>query len=61
MDGIKANGVILFLGKVPNRKQECFYFIEGSTLHPIAYISQQNLSKAKRLWEKLTERFPREG
>ena len=43
----------VFLGKVPNRKQECFYFAEGAYLYPVAYISKQNLPEAKRLWGEM--------
>ena len=50
MDGIKIGGIILFLGKIPYRKQECFYFAEGTNLYPVAYISEKNLPEAKRLW-----------
>lgn len=53
MDGLKANDVSLFLGKIPNRKQECFYFAEGTCLYPVAYIRKDNLEEAKRLWCKL--------
>jgi len=53
MNGFSANGVKLFLGKVPGRKQECFYFEEGATCYPVAYISKQSLLEAKRLWAKL--------
>ena len=53
MDGLKINGVTLFLGKIPNRKQECFYFAEGATLYPVAYISSENLVTAKRLWGQM--------
>ncbi len=59
MDGIKSNGVSLFLGKMLHRKQECFYFAEGTTLYPVAYINKRNLPEAKRLWGQM---FPtREG
>ncbi len=53
MDGIKVDETTLFLGKIPNRKQECFYFAEGTRLYPVAYISKGNLSEAKRLWAKM--------
>ena len=52
MNGLRRNNITLFLGKVPCRKQECFYFAEGTTLIPIAYISKTNLAEAKRLWGK---------
>ena len=53
MNGIKLNGVTLFLGKIPCRKQECFYFAEGNRLLPVAYISKALLPEAKRLWGKM--------
>ncbi len=52
MDGLKINGVSLFLGKMPTRKQECFYFEEGVNTYPIAYILPHNLKEGKRLWAK---------
>ena len=52
MDGLKLHNVSLFLGKIPCRKQECFYFAEGTTFLPVAYISETNLPEAKRLWGK---------
>ena len=55
MDGLKINGVSLFLGKMPNRKQECFYFAEGTCLYPVAYIRKENLEEAHRLWGKMLE------
>lgn len=55
MDGIKINGITLFLGKLPNRKQECFYFAEGTSLIPVAYIKDSKLKDAKLLWKKLTQ------
>jgi len=53
MDGIRINDITLFMGKFPNRKQECFYFAEGANLYPVAYISKENLEEAKRLWIKM--------
>ena len=61
MDGIKLNGVALFLGEIPGRKQECFYFVEGAVEYPVAYISKQNLADAKRLWGKFTEGLEKEA
>ena len=53
MDGLKINGVSLFLGKIPSRKQECFYFEEGTALYPVAYIKSELLDDAKRLWGRM--------
>jgi len=58
MQGIESNGVQLFLGKIPTRKQECFYFVEGTALIPVAYITERNLADAKRLWQKLLVNIP---
>ena len=58
MDGLKINGVSLFLGKIPSRKQECFYFAEGTRLYPVAYISDKNLQEAKRLWGQMITPIP---
>ena len=58
MEGLKINGTSLFLGKIPGRKQECFYFAEGTHLYPMAYISDKNLLEAKRLWGKMLEPLP---
>jgi len=55
MDGLKRNDVSLFLGKLPYRKQECFFFVEGTCAYPIAYIRKENLEQAKRLWGKMIE------
>ena len=55
MNGIEIKDVTLFLGKIPCRKQECFYFEEGVNLFPVAYISEKNLKEAKRLWGKMLE------
>lgn len=55
MDGIRVYGVSLFLGKIPERKQECFYFAEGTTIYPVAYISKKSLPDAKRLWGKMVK------
>ena len=59
MNGIKIGEVTLFLGKLPNRKQECFYFEEGATLFPVAYVSAKALPKAKKLWAKMVDAIPR--
>ena len=53
MDGIKLRDITLFLGRIPNRKQECFYFAEGNCLIPVAYIHKASLKEAKRLWGKM--------
>lgn len=53
MDGLKVNDVSLFLGKIPNRKQECFYFAKGTTLYPVAYIRKGSLKEARRLWAEM--------
>lgn len=65
MDGIKHNGVALFLGKIPGRKQECFYFQEdakqndetpyASLIRIGGYVSERDLPEVKRLWEQFTK------
>ncbi len=57
MGGLQIRGtdVSLFLGKLPNRKQECFYFAEGTVLIPVAYISERDLPEAKRLWQMMLD------
>ena len=53
------NKVKLFIGKLPGRKQECFYFVENETsIFPIAYISSRNLAEIKRLWNELIQGIP---
>ena len=58
MDGIRAQDITLFLGKLPNRKQECFYFQKGNRQYPVAYINRKNLEEAKRLWGQMLESIP---
>ncbi len=55
MYGIKINEVTLFLGHIPGRKQQCFYFAEGSILYPVAYVSPKQLPNAQRLWQKMLD------
>lgn len=59
MDGLTIKDVTLFLGKLPDREQECFYFVEGSILYPVAYVSKQHLPNAKRLWGKMIDNLPK--
>ncbi len=61
MNGISQNGVTLFLGKLPGRKQACFYFLflEESSIYPVAFVSSKHLIMAHRLWAKmLSEKAP---
>lgn len=58
MDGIKINGVSLFLGKIPTRKQHGLYFVEGSQQLVIAYIKDKDLQEAERLWGKMLSGIP---
>jgi len=55
MDGIKLGNTTLFIGKLPGRKQECFYFAKGTTFYPVAYISNGHLGDAKRLWGEMLD------
>jgi hypothetical protein len=52
MDGIKMNGVTLFLGYLPIRKSLCFYFEKGCSIYPVAYVSKKLEPKAIELWEE---------
>ena len=56
MNGLKINDVALFIGKLPGRKQNCFYFSEGSKLLPIAYIKDKYMPEVERLWNKMLEK-----
>ena len=60
MDGMKnsINGVTLFLGRIPGRKQMCFYFAEGNSITVAAYVSAANEKAAVRLWKKLSMQLP---
>jgi hypothetical protein len=51
-------GVKLSFGKLPTRKQECFYFEEDSKIYPVAYIRNEQLADAKRLWGMVLEGIP---
>ena len=53
MDGLRINGITLYLGKLPDRKQECFYFEEGAVITPVAYIREELLEDTQRLWSKM--------
>ena len=53
MNGLKLNGVTLFLGKLPGRKQECFYFLEEGGIFPVAYIRKQLLKDTQKLWARM--------
>jgi len=55
MDGIKINGVTLFVGKLPRRKQACFYFTDGTTLFPVAYIRPEYESMVNHNWQKMLD------
>ena len=55
MDGIKLNGITLFIGKIPNRKQQAFYFDDGSRLYPMAYIPEDKLDMTQMLWQKMLD------
>ncbi|KKL71302.1 hypothetical protein LCGC14_2096220, partial [marine sediment metagenome] len=60
MDGLKVKDITLFLGKLPTRKQSCFYFTEGAICIPVAYISKKNLPEAERLWGAMLKCLPLE-
>ena len=52
MNGLSANGVSVFLGKIPGRKQECLYFETDGIIWPVGYIPPRYLKDAKRLWAR---------
>ena len=54
MYGLKIGEITMFLGKIPNRKQWCFYFAEGTSLIPVAYVADKSLPEAQRLWAEMT-------
>ena len=59
MSGITLNGISLFIGELPDRKQKCVYFIEepldcASKITPIGYVKKQYLKEVERLWLKFT-------
>ncbi len=62
MDGLKSNGVTLYLGVLPGRKQSCFYFVKGDldmdTITPAGYIRKDLLAEVEGLWGKMIERVP---
>ena len=61
MNGISINGVTLFLGKIPGRRQACFYFLEDGSIHPASFVSSKHLIMTHRLWAKmLREKAPEE-
>ena len=60
MDGIKINGVTLFIGKLPGRKQECFYFQIASRIWPVAYIRSEHIEQATDFWTQMLRGIPDE-
>lgn len=61
MNGIRIGDVALFIGKLPYRKQECFYFEKENTVIPVAYIKEDRLSEARELWEEMISKIERAG
>lgn len=60
MDGLKKNGVTIFLGRIPPRKSLCFYFEEGSSIYPVAYVSKKLEDIAIEKWAKFLSGEPTE-
>ena len=54
----KITGVKLGISKLPNRKQECFYFEKDDKIIPVAYISNNLLDEVNQLWDKLLRGIP---
>lgn len=55
MNGIEIKGVTLFLAKIPKRKGLCFYFQEGNSIYPVAYVSDKLEPVAIDKWNKMIE------
>jgi hypothetical protein len=54
---IKTN-VALAIGRLPGRKQACFYFeITGQTI-PVAYVRENEIAEVEELWAKLLDGIP---
>lgn len=54
--GISFNdGTQYFVGKLPGRKRECLYMVEGSVLTVLAHsITEENANKIERMFTKIT-------
>jgi len=52
MNGLKINGMTLFLGQMPGRTGLCFHFQpEGlAQLFPVAYVPERYRQDAERFW-----------
>lgn len=53
-------GVKFGIGKLPGRKQSCFYFTkeDDTVIVPAAYISKTLLAEAEDLWCRLLDGIP---
>ena len=48
----------LALGRLPHRKQACFYFESGNELIPVAYVREERIVEAEKLWGQLLDGIP---
>ena len=53
MDGLKVNGVTLYLTHIPGRKSLVFCFMDGGKLCPVAYVSAKLENMAIKEWKKM--------
>ena len=53
MDGLKVNGVSLYLTHIPTRKGLVFYFMDEGSLYPVAYVSKKVEDMAIKEWKKM--------
>lgn len=61
MNGLKINNITLFVGYLPNRKQACFYFQDGASIYPVAYIKKERMAQTVRLWETMLNEEVKRG
>lgn len=55
MNGIKTNGMTLYLTQIPNRKGLSFCFEDNGVLYPVAYVSEALRQTAIEKWTKMME------
>ncbi len=53
MDGIKSQGISLFLTKIPNRKGLSFCFEKEGVLYPVSYVPKKYENLAVEMWKKM--------
>jgi len=55
MDGITINGITLYFGEIPQRKQMAVYFQEGTRGYVVAYVSPKHEARARECWQKMLD------